>query len=77
MCPYTYYTEMRDASDPKHLRLRLIQYARAHGVKAAARVFATTPKTVRKWRDRFDGHLGSLAAQDVIFGHPAEASLGS
>jgi len=60
MCPYDYYTEMRDASDPKHLRLRLIQYAKAHGVKAAARAFHTTPKTVRKWRDRYDGTLDSL-----------------
>jgi transposase len=61
MRPYDYYTEMRDASDPKHLRLRLIQYAKAHGVKAAARAFQTTPKTVRKWRDRYDGTLESLA----------------
>jgi transposase len=41
----------------------MVLYAQAHGVKAAARVFATTPKTVRKWRDRFDGRLGSLAAR--------------
>jgi len=61
MCPYDYYTEMRDASDPKHLRLRLVQYAKVHGVKEAARQFHTTPKTVRKWRRRYDGRLDSLA----------------
>jgi len=63
MCPYDYYTEMRQASDPKHLRLHLVQYAKAHGVKAAARAFRTSPKTVRKWRDRYDGRLDSLRAR--------------
>ncbi|MBL7141274.1 MAG: helix-turn-helix domain containing protein, partial [Planctomycetes bacterium] len=61
MCPYCYYTVMRDARDPKHLRLQMVRHAHAHGVKAAARAFHTTPKTVRKWRDRFDGTLASLA----------------
>ena len=60
MCPYTYYTTMRQVRDPKHLRLQMVLYAQAHGVKAAARTFRTTPKTVRKWRDRFDGALASL-----------------
>ena len=78
MCPYDYYTQMRDASDPKHLRLRLIQYAKAHGVKAAARAFQTTPKTVRKWRDRYDGRLDSLQEHSRAPHHrprklPAEA----
>jgi transposase len=35
------------------LRLRVVQYAEAHGVKPAARHFATTPKTVRKWLQRY------------------------
>jgi len=61
MCPYTYYTEMRDARDPKHLRLQMVLWAQQHGVKPAARAFHTTPKTVRKWRDRYDGRLNSLA----------------
>ena len=52
---------MRDASDPKHLRLRLVLYAKAHGVKEAARQCHTTPKTLRKWRERYDGRLDSLA----------------
>lgn len=61
MCPYTYYSTMREIRDPKHLRLKMVQYAEAHGVKAAARHFRTTPKTVRKWRRRYDGTLESLA----------------
>ena len=60
MCPYDYYTEMRDARQPELLRLRLVQHARTHGVKAAARAFHVTPKTVRKWVARFDGSLESL-----------------
>jgi len=60
MCPYDYYTEMRQASDPKYLRLRMVQFAKQHGVKAAARLFHATPKTARKWRDRYDGTLESL-----------------
>ena len=60
MCPYDYYTEMRDARQPELLRLRLVQHARTHGVKAAARAFRVTPKTVRKWVARFDGSLESL-----------------
>jgi transposase-like protein len=35
------------------LRLRVVQYAREHGVKPAAREFQTTPKTVRKWLQRY------------------------
>jgi transposase len=35
------------------LRLRVVQYARQHGVKPAARHFQTTPKTVRKWLSRY------------------------
>ena len=60
MCPYDYYTEMREASDPKHLRLRMVRLAKERGVKTAARKFHATPKTVRKWRRRYDGTLESL-----------------
>jgi transposase len=61
MCPYTYYTAMRDSKDPRHLRLRMVLSAKEHGVKPTAQAFHTTPKTVRTWRDRFDGTLASLA----------------
>ena len=44
---------MRDAYNH---RLRLVQYARQHGIKPTARAFATTVPTVRKWLRRFQQH---------------------
>ena len=44
---------MRDAYNH---RLRLVQHARQHGIKPAARAFATTVPTVRKWLRRFQQH---------------------
>lgn len=61
MCPYPYFTVMRESKDSRHLRLRMVQHAKTHGVKPTARTFCTTPKTVRKWLRRFDGTLRSLA----------------
>ncbi len=60
MCPYPYFTVMRESKDSRYLRLRMIQHAKAHGVKPAARAFHTTPKTIRLWLGRFDGTLASL-----------------
>jgi transposase len=60
MCPYQYYTLMRQSKDPKILRLKIIQYAHSHSIKDAARCFRTSIKTVRKWFRRFDGTLASL-----------------
>ena len=60
MCPHGYYTLMRESKDPPQLRLRMVQAAKRIGVKPAARLFATTVKTIRTWRDRFDGTLASL-----------------
>jgi len=34
-------------------RLRLVSHARQQGVKPTARLFRTTPPTVRKWLRRF------------------------
>jgi len=53
MCPNPYYDLMRESKDPRELRYRMVRFARAHGVKPAARTFATTPKTVRKWLGRW------------------------
>lgn len=63
MCPNPYYTTMRESKDPRHLRLRMVLHAREHGVDRAAQAFQVTPKTVRKWRHRFDGTVESLASQ--------------
>lgn len=49
------YDEMRRASkDPKVFRYKLVNYAKEHGIKPAARAFDTTPKTVRKWLRRWE-----------------------
>ena len=53
MCPYPWYQVMRLSKDKKHQRYQLVQYAKEHGVKPAARHYATGPKTVRKWLLRF------------------------
>ena len=60
MCPYDYYTTMRQSKDPKILRLKMVQHATAHSIKDAAKVFHTAIKTVQKWSRRFDGSLASL-----------------
>lgn len=53
--------KMNHKRDKFDLRLRLIKYALVHGVKPAANLFATTPKTVRKWLRRYrQERLGGL-----------------
>jgi transposase-like protein len=61
MCPLRYYPMLRQSKDPVRLRFELVRYAREHGIKAAARQFSTTPKTVRKWLRRWEpGSLRGL-----------------
>jgi len=50
----------------------VVRYAAQHGVKAAAREFATTPKTVRKWLRRWTpGSKQGLAELSRAPKHPA------
>jgi transposase len=44
---------MKNSASKFDLRLRVVQHALKEGVKPAARLFATTPKTVRKWLNRY------------------------
>lgn len=44
---------MRTKADKFDLRLRVVQHAIQHGAKATVRLFATTPKTVRKRLSRY------------------------
>jgi transposase len=44
---------MANKADKFDLRLRIIKSAAAIGVKPTARLFDTTPKTVRKWTNRY------------------------
>jgi transposase len=56
MNPLVYYEQiikMPNKADKFDLRLRIIKHAFAYGVKPTARVFDTTPKTVRKWIRRY------------------------
>ena len=53
MCPYPWYQVMRLSKDKKQQRYQMVTYAKEHGVKPAARRYATSPKTVRKWLLRF------------------------
>src|SRR3989338_10745048 len=54
MCPITYYQLMRISKDKKQQRYQMVIYAKEHGVKPAAKLYATGPKTVRKWLRRFE-----------------------
>lgn len=54
--PFGFYDQiirMKDKANKFELRLRLVLFAKQHGVKPAARAFDTTPKTVRKWLRRY------------------------
>ncbi len=60
MCPIPYYTLMRISKEKKVIRLHVVQHARSHGIKDAARVFNTERNTVRKWLRRYEmcGYTG-------------------
>jgi transposase len=64
---------MRQSKEPISLRLELVRYARAHGVKPVARAFGTTPKTARKWLTRWQpGSLHGLQAHSRAPKRPAQ-----
>jgi len=52
MCPVEYCTVIRSKNHVFDHRMRMVRSVREIGVKPTARAFGTTPKTVRKWRDR-------------------------
>jgi transposase len=56
MKPFNYFEliiKMKYKADKYDLRLRFINFAKQNGIKPAARLFDTTPKTVRKWLRRY------------------------
>ena len=53
MCPLTYYQVMRISKDKKQQRYQMVVHAKERGVKPTAKLYDTTPKTVRKWMRRF------------------------
>ena len=44
---------MRQSKDPRYVRLYMVRLAQQEGIKPVARIFGTTPKTVRKWLRRY------------------------
>ena len=73
MCSIKYYTMIRQSKDPKARRYELVHYAKRHGIKPAARMFNTTPKTVRKWVRRWEpGSMQGLSDQSRAPHHPAK-----
>jgi len=51
--PVPYFDVVRQMPNAFDYRLRLVTHARQHGIKAAARAFRTTVRTVRKWLRRY------------------------
>ncbi len=49
-----YYEMIRSKDHKFSLRLEMVLHAKTHGIRSAARSFATTPKTVRRWLERFN-----------------------
>src|SRR5258708_25290723 len=58
-----YFELVREMKNAYNHRLRLVESAKQRGIKATARLFATTVSTVRKWLRRFQqrGPSGLLA----------------
>lgn len=64
MCPYPWYQIMRISKDKKQQRYQMVIYAKEHGVKPAAKLYSTGPKTVRKWLRRYNAD-GYQALEDI------------
>ena len=59
-----YYDMITSSNKNFTLRKRMALAAISNGVKPTAKLFGTTPKTVRKWRDRFCEH-GNEGLQEI------------
>jgi len=53
MYPAGYYTMIRSHDYVFDCRLRIVMHALSQGVKSATQLFQTSPRTVRKWRNRY------------------------
>jgi len=49
----SYCEILKDSSDPYHFRVKLVEYAVKHGIKAAEKHFCCSRNTVRKWLRRW------------------------
>ena len=79
MCPYPWYQVMRLSKDKKQQRYQMVIHAREYGIKPTAKLYATGPKTVRKWLRRFDENgyqaLGDLSRRPHISPRAIENDL--
>ena len=75
--PVRYFDLVREMPHPYNHRLRLVHYARQQGIKRAARDFATTVPTVRKWLRRFQqrGPSGLLDRSRAPHHQPRQTPL--
>lgn len=80
--PFGFYDQivrMKHNADKFELRLRLVRFAQSQGVKPAARAFDTTPKTIRKWLNRYQQErltgLNELPRIPLFCPHKISASL--
>lgn len=53
MCPYDYYSVMRQAKDPKQIRYQMVIAVEKFGLKPTARLFHSSKNTVKKWYRRW------------------------
>ena len=54
MVSVSYSEILRDSKDPYWFRVKLVEYAKKSSIKAAARYFACSRNTVRKWLRRWE-----------------------
>jgi transposase len=74
--PVRSFDVVREMPNTYNHHLRLVQYARQHGIKPAARAFATTVPTVRKWLRRYQqqGPSGLVARSRAPHHQPRKTS---
>jgi transposase len=53
MVTVSYCEVLRDSPDPYYFRVKLVEYAVQHSIKGAARHFACSRNTIRKWLRRW------------------------
>ena len=64
MYPYKYNALIGMKCQMFDLRLRMVLHAKSNGIKPAAKLFMTTPDTVRKWLRRYN-ESGKNGLKDV------------
>ena len=64
MCPYKYNVLIGMKCQMFDLRLRMVLQAKSNGIKPTAKLFMTTPATVRKWFRRYK-ESGKSGFKDV------------